>query len=136
MYITATEYATITGRDSSEAPAVRRKRASLYLDARVGYYERNDDGYKLDLDGLTNYQKSAAQEWVAWMVAFLTDNNDSAPSASSLSLGRFSVTEHGQRNQLVPEGMNLSDALLISSGLVNKAVALKHRAVSYDESEV
>ena len=136
MYITAAEYATITGRDASEATAVRRKRASLYLDARIGYYERNDDGYKLDLDGLTNYQKEAVQEWTAWMTVYLTDNGDLAPSAASFSLGRFSVTEHGQKGQILPEEMNLVDEILASSGLVNKSAKLTHRAVDYDESEI
>jgi hypothetical protein len=133
MYITAAEYATITGHASTEATEARRKRASLMLDARIGYYDRNSDGYKLDLDGLTNYQKDIVQDWVAWMVVFLTDNNDMSPSAASVSLGRFSVTEHGQQGNPIPEQMSLSDQMLESSGLVNRAAVLKHREVSYDE---
>jgi len=133
MYITAAQYATITGRNASEATEVRRKRASLFLDARIGYYERNDDGYKLDLDGLTNYQKEIVQEWTAWMVVFLYDNNDLSPSAASVSLGRFSVTEHGQQGQVIPEQMSLTDHLLETSELINRSAVLKHRGVEYDE---
>jgi|GEM_PF-2504815 len=135
MYLTAAEYAQITGRDESEATTARLKRASLLLDSRIGYYTRTD-GWKLDLDGLAVHEKSAVQEWVAQMVAFLTDNNDLAPSAASISLGRFSVTEHGQKGQLMPEELNLADAMLDAAGVINRNVILGHRVVESDESEV
>jgi len=128
MYLTAEEYNEITGRDIEEATDARLKRASMLLDARIGYHKRGSDGWKLELDDLPGNQTDAAKEWVAQMVIFLADNNDQAPSAASISLGRFSVTEHGQQEQLIPEEMNLADMILESSGLVNRAAFLRHRA--------
>jgi hypothetical protein len=132
MYLTATEYENITGSDASEATENRLKRACLLLDARIGYYERDDDGWKLDPDGLANYQSDIVKEWVAWMVAFLALNNDQAPSAASVSLGRFSVTEHGQQGKIIPEQLGLVDAMLDDSGLVNRRTTLTHRTVDDD----
>lgn len=122
-YITAEEYGVITGRPQAEATVARIKRASLLLDARIGNYIPDPDtGRKLDLGSLPQHQQDAVREWVAQMVAFLYDNNDSAPSSSSISLGRFSVTEHGQRGQAMPERMNLADTILVSSRLVRRHV--------------
>lgn len=128
MYIKASEYVDLTGRDLADATDARIKRASIILDSRIGYYKRNDDGYKLTMDSLPGYQQDAVKEWVAQMVAFLADNNDQAPSAASLTFGRFSVTEHGQKGQNLPESMALADAVLVSSGLINRKATLKHRS--------
>ncbi|MFA7215381.1 MAG: hypothetical protein WC187_04980 [Bacillota bacterium] len=77
------------------------------------------------MDRLPEYRKNAVKEWVAQMVSFLYDNGDVSPSAASISLGRFSVTEHGQKGQLIPERMGLADAVLASSGIVIRGVKTK-----------
>ncbi len=136
MYLTAVEYAQITGRDQAESTAARLNRACMLLDARIGHYERGSDGWKLDMDGLANYQKAAVREWVSQMVAFFVDNGDISPSAASVSLGRFSVTEHGQKGQVIPEEMNLADVMLNTAGIVNRSATLTHRAVDSDASEI
>ena len=121
-YITAAEYAQITGRDSTEATDARLKRASMLLDARIGNYLVNEDGWKLDLTILPSHQLNAVKEWMAQMVAFLYENSDTAPSSASVSLGRFSVTEHGQKGTLIPESLGFVDSLLVSSGLIRRGV--------------
>jgi len=135
MYLTATEYENITGNDASEATEARLKRACLLLDARIGYYRHDDVGsslleirdWKLDLDELADYKSDSVKEWVAWMVAFLVLNNDQAPSAASVSLGRFSVTEHGQQGKIMPEQLGLADAMLDDSGLVNRRTKIRFK---------
>jgi hypothetical protein len=129
MYITSAQYKDITTRPEAEATEARIKKASLLLDARIGHYERNAEGWKLDLDGLTNHQKLAVRDWTAWMIAYLFDNNDQAPTTASISLGRFSVTEHGQKGKTIPEELNWSDMMLEDSGLINRHGKLTHRTV-------
>jgi len=125
-YITAVEYSTLTGRPVAEATDVRINRASMLLDARIGNYPPNiTTGWKLDLDDLLINQEKAVQEWIAYMIAYLYDNDDSAPSAASLRLGRFSVTEQGQQGQKMPERLGFAEALLASSGVIKRGVALK-----------
>lgn len=126
MYITAEEYENITGRAQAEATEYRIKRASQLLDARIGNYTPDKEtGLKLDIEELPLFQENAVKEWVAQMIAFLFDNSDVAPTAASLSLGRFSVTEHGQKGTVMPESMNLVDALLVSAGLVRRGVKVR-----------
>ncbi len=125
-YITAEEYNSIIERPQDEATDVRIRRASQLLDARIGnYLPDKDTGRKLNLDNAPKHQKDAVKEWTAQMVSFLFDNGDAAPSAASLSLGRFSVTEHGQKGQVLPERMNLVDSILVSSGIVRRGVISK-----------
>ena len=124
-YLTANEYNSITGRPQSEAPDSRIKRASLLLDARIGNYLPDKiTGMKLDTEHLPVFQSNAVKEWVAQMVAFLYENNDAAPSTSSITLGRFSVTEHGQQGKILPEPLIFADTLLASSGLIRRGVRL------------
>lgn len=125
MYISSREYSSITFRHQAEATDARIKRASLLLDARIGNYLPGEDGWKLNLDKLSGQRKNVVKEWVAQMVAFLSENNDVAPSAASISLGRFSVTEHGQKGQLIPEQMNLADAVLVGSGIIRRGANIK-----------
>ncbi|MFA5485347.1 MAG: hypothetical protein WC260_03830 [Candidatus Pacearchaeota archaeon] len=125
MYISPEEYSDITFRYRLEATEERIKRACLLLDARIGNHSVGRDGWKLDMDRLPEYRKNAVKEWVAQMVSFLYDNGDVSPSAASISLGRFSVTEHGQKGQLIPERMGLADAVLASSGIVIRGVKTK-----------
>jgi hypothetical protein len=125
-YITAAEYNSITGRTKAEATSGRITRACLLLDARIGNYPPDaTTGWKLDMDDLTVHQERAVHEWVAFMIAFLYDNDDVAPSAASLTLGRFSVTEHGQQGNLLPERLGFVDTILISSGLIKRGVDIK-----------
>ena len=122
LYITPEEYAEITGRDKEEATNSRIKGSMMLLDARIGNYARGNDGYKLDMDKLDIFQKDVVKRWVAQMIAFLVDNNDSSPTSASITLGKFSVTEHGQTNQVLPESMGFVDAMLSSSGLIRRGV--------------
>ncbi len=125
-YLTASEYNSISDRPQAEATTARINRASLLLDARIGNYLPDEDtGWKLDIDNLPKNQENAVKEWIAQMVAFLYDNGDVAPTAASLSLGRFSVTEHGQKGQILPEALNFADSILVSSGIIKRGVNVK-----------
>jgi len=125
-YITAVEYNSIMERPQAEATTARIKRASLLLDARIGnYYPDEDTGWKLDIDDLSIDQENAVKEWLSQMIAYLYDNNDIAPSTASLSLGRFSVTEYGQKGRVLPESLCFADSILVSSGLVKRGVTIK-----------
>jgi hypothetical protein len=121
-YITAAEYTQITGRSSLEANDARIKRASMLLDSRIGNYLVSEAGWKLDLTTLPAHQLNAVKEWVAQIITFLYENSDSAPTSASLSLGRFSVTEHGQKDRLLPESLGFADSVLVSSGLIRRGV--------------
>lgn len=121
-YITATEYAQLTGRNWREATDARLQRASMLLDARIGNYPVLASGWKLNLLSLPVHQVNTVKEWVAQMVAFLYENSDVAPSSASVSLGRFSVTEHGQKGSLIPESLGFADAALIAAGLIRRGV--------------
>lgn len=121
-YITSAEYAQLTGRNWREATDARLQRASMLLDARIGNYPVLASGWKLDLLSMPVYQVNAVKEWVAQMTAFLYENGDSAPTSASLSLGRFSVTEHGQKDRLLPESLGFADSVLVSSGLIRRGV--------------
>jgi len=120
-YITAAEYNEITERPQAEATNSRIKHASALLDARIGnYFPDPTTGLKLHLDDLSQAQKDAVKEWVARAVAFLIDNNDAPPSAASISLGRFSV--QSSQNQGLPDALSFADSILVSSGLIKRAV--------------
>ncbi len=125
MYLTATEYARLTGRGQLEATDARIRRASMLLDARIGNHLRASSEWKLDLTKLEAHQVSAVKEWVAQMAAFLAENADIAPTSASVSLGRFSVTEYGQRGQVIPESLGFADAALVSAGLVRRGVLVR-----------
>jgi hypothetical protein len=117
------EYAEITNRDGSEASDYRVEMASRLLDSRVGYYVPDETtGYKLDLTELSVHQSRAVKIWVAWMIAYLATHNDMPPTAESITLGRFSVSQ-GQGNDNFPDQMSFADSLIASSGLVNRKVA-------------
>lgn len=136
MYITATEYNTLTGRAASEATTVRLTIACKLLDSRIGNYPANSDGYKISSEWVVydirscQYQTlhqskiDAVQLWVATMVSFLADNNNQPPSVSNnLKLGRFSVGKsNGNTNASLPGELNFADSILISSGIINRKV--------------
>lgn len=125
MYITPEEYAEITGRDATEAIPGRIKMATQLLDARIGPRERDIiTGLKLDLATLPVRQRDAVKAWCAEMIAYLVDNGDKAPTTETVTLGRFSVTEHGQKTSLVPEEMWFVDSILVSSDLINRKVKM------------
>ena len=121
-YITSAEYEQITGRDQLEATDARLRRASMLLDARIGNYPVPASGWKLDLLSMPVHRVNAVKEWVAQMAGYLHENGDSAPSSASVSLGRFSVTEHGQKGSLIPESLGFADAALIAAGLIRRGV--------------
>lgn len=126
MYITPVEYQEITGRDKAEAVAGRIKIATQLLDARIGPRERDImTGLKLDVDALPVHQKDAVKAWCAHMIAYLTDNGDKAPTTETLSLGRFSVTEHGQKESIIPEELGFADSILAASGLINHKAMMR-----------
>lgn len=136
MYITAAEYLSLTGRPASEASTYRLTIASKLLDARIGNYIIQDDGYKIDsstwkvwwngiLTEISQAKKDAVKLWVSQMVSYLTDNNDSPPSNDqNVKLGRFSVGNNSNLNsiKLIPDSMNFVDSILVSSGIINRAV--------------
>lgn len=125
MYITPEEYAEITNRDATEAIPGRIKIATQLLDARIGPWERDIiTGLKLDVANLPAHQRDAVKAWCAEMIAYLADNGDKAPTTETITLGRFSVTEHGQKTSLVPEEMWFVDSILVSSGLINRKVKM------------
>lgn len=125
-YITASEYTELTGRDEGEATAARIQSASMLLDARIGNYTRNDDGWKLDITGLKAHEERAVKLWTSQMVAYLYENDDILLPASSLSLGRFSVSEStGESQGSLPKKLQLADNILVSSGLIQRSVNTK-----------
>ena len=124
-YIDAAEYNALTGRDAAEATTARILLASSMLDARIGNYDVDETtGYKLDLDLLNVKQKRAVQLWVAYMVYGLFETGDTLQTGGSLTLGRFSegVTSNQAIGQIMPDQVKSADAVLKSSGLINRHV--------------
>lgn len=117
-YIDASEYASLTGRDSSEAALYRLTISSRLLESRIQCGPLSES----DIDDLTELQQQAIQLWVAWMVAFMVDNNDSAPDKTYIRLGRFE-----QRNNVGDSTrfakLELAERILINSGLCNCVMA-------------
>lgn len=138
MYITANEYNTLTGRSASEATTIRLTIACKMLDSRIGNYPVNDDGYKIDSDDwyvmykgqyqtLHQSKIDAVKMWVAFMVSYLTDNNNNPPStANNLKLGRFSVGKTSSSNNYtsLPNELGFADSILVSSGIINRKVGM------------
>lgn len=137
MYITATEYNTIIGRPATEATNYRITVSSKMLDSRIGNYLIQSDGYKINsstwkywwkgvLTDVPTVQKDAVKLWVAQMISFLTDNNNlPANKSNNIKLGRFSVGKNigsGASLGVLPEQMEFADSILISSGIINRAV--------------
>lgn len=137
MYITATEYNTIIGRPATEATNYRITVSSKMLDSRIGNYLIQSDGYKINsstwkywwkgvLTEISLVQKDAVKLWVAQMISFLTDNNNlPANKSNNIKLGRFSVGKNigsGSSLGVLPEQMEFADSILISSGIINRAV--------------
>lgn len=125
MYLTADEYATITGRDEEEASTQRLKTSCMLLDARIGAYTTNEDGWKIDdVEELPVNQKDAVQRWVAQMVKYLFENDDQPPSTASVTLGKFSVSKQTSRGagMSVPDELGYEDSFLVSSGIVKRGI--------------
>lgn len=125
-YITSSEYASLTGRSSSEATTERLLLASKMLDARIGNYATWNSGYKIDNSSNTWYvqppfydenlnyvststtlykvevtqaQKDAIKLWVAAMITELYNSSSNmAQSGSNVKLGRFSVGKGSSQN--------------------------------------
>jgi hypothetical protein len=138
MYITSAEYNELTGRESSECTSIRLNIACKLLDKRIGNYAIDTNtGWKINTDwqvwdeglyvDLNANQKEAVKLWVASMISYLADNNDSPPSnANNVRLGRFSVgkgnNSNSNNNTLLPESMGFIDGILVSSGIINLKV--------------
>jgi hypothetical protein len=130
MYITSTEYNTLTGRPASECTNLRLMIACKLLDSRIGNYPTNN-GYKINwTDWVVIYKGQyqtlhqskidAVKLWVATMISYLTDNNNKPPSAANnLKLGRFSVGKSNVNNSALPNEIIFADSVLISSGIIN-----------------
>ena len=123
MYITAQEYADITGRAISEAGDDILRFASLLLDSRLGNTHLHED-----LTGIDDDEKTIVKRWVAYMAANIVDEDaDSDKQEQSVSLGSFSVTYDDDEDVsisagMMPEDMRLVDLALVSTGLVNKRI--------------
>ena len=152
-YITSSEYAALTGRDSSEASLIRINIASKLLDSRIGNYGIYQNGQKIDTtsstwyvspiflpddrefvnDSNTNYkvavttgQKEAIKIWVSGMITELYNSGNSSSTEDNLKLGRFSVSKSKNSNgAILPQSMGYHDSILISSGIIEKRVGLK-----------
>lgn len=117
-YIDAATYASLTGRAESEAALYRRTISSRLLESRIQCDPLSDT----DIDDLTELQQQAIQLWVAWMIAFMVDNNDTVPDKTYIRLGRFE-----QRNNVGDSTrfakLELAERILINSGLCNSVMA-------------
>lgn len=137
MYITASEYASLTGRAAAEATTVRIKIACKLLDSRIGNYPTYENGWKIDdnlstwytgnLTELTQDQKEAVQMWIAGMIEYLYLNgNMSSGNNNSIKLGRFSVSKSkNNQGKILPDEMGYYDSILISSGIINRSISIK-----------
>ncbi len=134
MYITSTEYNTLTGRPAAEATTIRLTMACKLLDGRIGNYAIfNDTGYKITstwtvwddgLDITLNQAKiDAVKMWVASMISYLVDSGGVPPTTSNnIKLGRFSVGKSNSTSGLVPDELGYVDSILVSSGIINRKV--------------
>lgn len=125
MYITADEYEQITSRPKEEATEQRIRYASHLLDARIGPPLAVNGEFKLDLSSLNAQKRFAVMNWVAWMVSYLADHNDTFESFTSISLGRYSETKGSGGNEALPSQIRLADHILVGSGLVNRRVRVR-----------
>lgn len=124
MYLTASEYAELTGRDINEATDSRIALASRLFDRRIGYYARTDGTYKLTLSELGEYQSDAVKDWVAWQVATVVEIGTKLPDAM-IKLGRFMVDNRqrdGNYTHAVLGNLILADLVLKDTGLINRVV--------------
>jgi hypothetical protein len=136
MYITNTEYASLTDRAAAEATAVRIKIACKLLDSRIGNYPTYENGWKIDnklstwyIDNyteLTQDQKEAVQMWVAGMIEYFVVNGTMSSNNDNIKLGRFSVNKSkNSQAKILPDEMNYYDTILVSSGLINRSINTK-----------
>ena len=125
MYLTAAEDATITGRSEDQATTQRIKQSCMLLDARLGMRTREDNGWKVDMTDVEDYQSEAIKQWVAYMILYLFDNSDTAPSTSNLTLGKFSVSGNTEGIQGIPNALSFVDSILVSSELIRTEVKMK-----------
>ena len=139
MYITDTEYKSFTGRPKSEATKVRIRIASKLLDSRIGNHGVYSNGCKIDKNSydewyidndtlLAHDQIIAVKMWVAVMVGCLYDNDNKPVTNKNVKLGRFSVGNPGGSsifNKVLPDEMAYQDSILISSGIIKRAVDIR-----------
>jgi len=136
MYLTSTEYNTYTGRSASEATVLLIRQAEKLLDSRIGNHLIYSNGYKINTSSNTWYidnydtvstnQKEAIKMWVASMIQEMVINGISPTNEKSIRLGRFSVQkENTTTGKILPETMNYVDSILISSGIIKRAVRIK-----------
>lgn len=136
-YIDANRYNEITDDDASNASDQRLKRASMLLDVRCGLdnyatSDQDNDLLLLDYDNLNARKKEAVDQWVAWFVKALVDNNDSVSISESITLGRFSVDPGENENELFPDQIKYADQMVVSYGLVRRDVDSNPNSVYFE----
>ena len=136
MYLTATEYESLTGRAAAEATTVNINIASKLLDSRIGNYGTYSSGWKLNVSSSTWYvdnftaltedQKNAVKLWVSGLITELfIAGGLQANQDKNLKLGRFSVSNGSSSlSKSLPESMAYYESILVSSGIVNRSVKL------------
>jgi len=135
MYLTSSEYATLTGQPASDATISRIYQACKMLDSRIGNYAVYDTGWKIDDSATTWYvnsltevmedQKQAIKLWIANLITIFVTSGSMPSSAKSVTLGRFSVNKGGiSGNSILSDEMGYVDSVLISSGIINRSVML------------
>jgi hypothetical protein len=136
MYITSSEYANLTGRNSSEATTERINIACKLLDSRIGNYGTNSSGWKINDNSsiwyvdvntaLTQDQKDAIKLWVSGMITALYNNSNMSQNSNNVRLGRFSVSKgYNSSQNILPDSMGFHDSILVSSGIINRRIDLR-----------
>ena len=137
MYISSSEYNSLTGRVASECTDLRLTIACKLLDSRIGNYPIHSSGYKIRHDWVVVIRgqniilhvskQKAVKMWVASMVSYLVDNNNNPPSQSNnLKLGRFSVgKDNSSSSTSLPGELGFVDSILVSSGIINRKVKIR-----------
>lgn len=139
-YIENSRFQDITDR-TDDATEGQLQRASMLLDVRCGLpnhvsYSQKDDLLLLDYDNLNARRKEAVAQWVAWMTASLIDNDNSVHSVEeSITLGRFSVTEGSDENELMPDELRYADEMVRGYNLVRRGVDSHPYSLEYHDLE-
>lgn len=71
---------------------------------------------------ITAQQEEAAKIWIARMVEYLYDNDDSPPEITGFRLGKF---EQKSRDFIDMSKMAYPDMILKSSGLIKRSAGMK-----------
>lgn len=115
--ITSSDYAKITGRSASEAIDQRIRMAYLLFLNRIGCTETYFNSLTI-----TDQQEEAAKIWIARLVEYLYDNDDSPPEITGFRLGKF---EQKGRDFIDMSKMAYPDMILKSCGLIKRKAGMK-----------